>query len=70
MHRLVVVRVFGDAVVRLASFVRRIDVNHRIAEMGHVMQQLVAGFYGNGVALDHRQARIDRNVQFSVHLMP
>ena len=55
MHRQIVVGVLLDAVKLFPRLLCRIDVDHRIGKISHVMHHFVAHLLGDGVAFRHAQ---------------
>lgn len=66
MNRKAIVRMLADPVMMFPALPDRIDVDRDAAEMGHVMEQLVAHLSGDLMTLPDRQTSRHRDAQFSV----
>ena len=69
MRRKPVVGVFGDAVMRRTSLIEGVDVHAHLAEVAHVVQELMAGLCGDGMPLGHRQLWDDSNTHLRLQVM-
>ena len=69
MNRKAIVRVLADPMMVFPALPDRIDMYRDAAEVGHVMEQLVAHLSGDLMTLADRQASRHRHAQFGVQAM-
>jgi hypothetical protein len=64
-----VVNVFNDAVMLLTCFIQRVDMYADVTEIAHMMEEVMASLYGDGMPLGHRQLWGDGNTHFCPKVM-
>ncbi len=65
-----VVGVLGDLMILLAGFIHGIDMHGDSTEIAHLVEEMVADLFRNGMPLRHRKRRLHRNVDFGTQDMP
>ena len=69
MCRKTVVDVVSHAVMLLACFIQRVDMDADVTEIAHMVEEAMASLYGDSMPLGHRQLWGNRNTDFCPELM-
>jgi hypothetical protein len=64
-----VVGMLSDLVMELPGLIYGIDMDRDSPEIAHLMEELMADLFGDGMSLSHRQRRGHRNTHFCPELM-
>jgi hypothetical protein len=69
MYNQSVVGMLSDLVMEFPSLIDGIDMDRDTPEIAHLMEELMADLFGNGMSLSHRQCRGHRDTHFCPELM-
>ena len=63
------VGMLSDLVMEVPGLIYGIDMDRNTPEIAHLIEELMADLFGDGMSLSHRQCRDHRNTHFCPELM-